>query len=87
MDLPKWMQPPPATGTLDWFGYFYDASSSWIYHSKLGWLYVKEDSSGNFWFLTIISGGSGQDHLITMKLNLNPSYIRLPRPVGYISKS
>jgi hypothetical protein len=36
--------------TLDWFGYFYDASSGWIYHAKLGWLYVTEDSNGNFWF-------------------------------------
>jgi hypothetical protein len=33
-----------------WFGYFYDASSDWIYHSDLGWLYVKKDSNGNFWF-------------------------------------
>ena len=33
-----------------WFGYFYDASSDWIYHSDLGWLYVKKDSNSNFWF-------------------------------------
>ena len=36
--------------TLDWFGYFYDATSGWVYHTKLGWLYVTEDSNGNFWF-------------------------------------
>ena len=34
----------------NWFGYFYDASSDWIYHSTLGWLYVKKDSNDNFWF-------------------------------------
>jgi len=33
-----------------WFGYFYDASSDWIYHNDLGWLYVQKDSSDNFWF-------------------------------------
>ena len=36
--------------SLDWFGYFYDATSGWVYHGKLGWLYVAEDSNGNFWF-------------------------------------
>jgi protocatechuate 3,4-dioxygenase beta subunit len=36
--------------SLDWLGYFYDATSGWIYHGKLGWLYVAEDSNGNFWF-------------------------------------
>ena len=36
--------------TLDWLGYFYDASGGWIYHVELGWLYTKEDEEGNFWF-------------------------------------
>ena len=34
---------------LPWLGYFYDASSGWVYHTKLGWMYSKEESNGNFW--------------------------------------
>ena len=33
----------------DWFGDYHDASSGWIYHTQLGWLYTKQDGSGNFW--------------------------------------
>ena len=34
----------------DWFGNYHDASSGWIYHSQLGWLFTKSaDSAGNFW--------------------------------------
>ncbi len=35
--------------SLDWLGYFYDASAGWIYHASLGWLYGQEESSGNYW--------------------------------------
>ncbi|MFL2929163.1 MAG: hypothetical protein ACJZ72_11350 [Opitutales bacterium] len=34
---------------LPWLGYFYDASSGWVYHTELGWMYSKEESNGNFW--------------------------------------
>jgi hypothetical protein len=34
---------------LSWLGYFYDASSGWVYHTELGWMYSKEESNGNFW--------------------------------------
>ena len=33
----------------DWFGDYHDASSGWIYHTQLGWLYTKQDTAGNFW--------------------------------------
>ena len=33
--------------TLDWLGYFYDASAGWIYHMELGWLYAEEAENGN----------------------------------------
>ena len=33
----------------DWFGDYHDASSGWIYHTQLGWLYTKKDTEGNFW--------------------------------------
>ena len=35
--------------TLDWLGYFYDASGGWIYHVELGWLYAQEGENGNYW--------------------------------------
>ena len=35
--------------SLDWLGSFYDATSGWIYHEDLGWLYTKEADNGNFW--------------------------------------
>jgi hypothetical protein len=36
--------------TLDWLGYFYDASNGWIYHVELGWLNAVEAENGNYWF-------------------------------------
>ena len=36
--------------TLDWLGYFYDASNGWIYHVELGWLNAVEGDDGNYWF-------------------------------------
>ena len=33
----------------DWFGDYHDASSGWIYHTQLGWLYTKQADGGNFW--------------------------------------
>jgi hypothetical protein len=36
--------------TLDWLGYFYDASNGWIYHVELGWLNAVEAEDGNYWF-------------------------------------
>ena len=36
--------------TLNWLGYFYDASGGWIFHTELGWLYAKAADSGNYWF-------------------------------------
>ena len=35
--------------TLDWLGYFYDASNGWIYHVELGWLNAVEGDDGNYW--------------------------------------
>ena len=35
--------------TLDWLGYFYDASNGWIYHMELGWLNAVEGEDGNYW--------------------------------------
>ena len=35
--------------SLDWLGYFYDASGGWIYHVELGWLYAEEGENGNYW--------------------------------------
>ena len=39
----------------DWLGNFYDASAEkpdWVFHveQKLGWMWVKTDAAGNYWF-------------------------------------
>ena len=35
---------------LDWLGSFRRYSGTdWIYHSKIGWLYVKSDEAGGLW--------------------------------------
>jgi hypothetical protein len=36
--------------TSEWFGNFYSMGSPWIFHAKLGWLYVLPDSRDGFWF-------------------------------------
>ncbi len=35
---------------VSWFGYFYNDSPQWIYHSELGWLYSNATSTYNIWF-------------------------------------
>ena len=37
--------------TLDWLGYFYDASGGWIYHETLGWLYAESNLIVIFGFM------------------------------------
>ena len=32
-----------------WFGTFYAAKEGWIFHQKLGWLYIHPDSNNGFW--------------------------------------
>jgi hypothetical protein len=33
-----------------WLGAFFPTGSAWIYHSRLGWLYVYPDGAGGYWF-------------------------------------
>jgi len=33
-----------------WLGAFFPTGSEWIYHSRLGWLYVYPDGAGGYWF-------------------------------------
>jgi len=33
----------------DWFGSLYDVHFPWVYHAKLGWLYLSGTSQRNFW--------------------------------------
>ena len=39
------------TGWYDspWFGTFYAGSNGWIFHQKLGWLYLHPTSTDGFW--------------------------------------
>jgi hypothetical protein len=55
----------------DWLGSFYDASAEkpdWVYHveQKLGWLWVKTDAAGNYWFNHTTRGWlwTGADYFI-----------------------
>ena len=36
---------------LEWFGYYYliNPTSAWIYHTKLGWIYLIENNTDSFW--------------------------------------
>jgi len=34
----------------DWFGSFYSAEGSWVYHHPIGWLYVHPDGQDGYWF-------------------------------------
>jgi hypothetical protein len=49
-----WNQSPNIEGAPgwkkeDWFGSLYDVYFPWVYHSKLGWLYISGTSQRNFW--------------------------------------
>ena len=37
-----WMRSP-------WFGTFRDYGNGWIFHTRLGWLFLSEDGSGGIW--------------------------------------
>jgi hypothetical protein len=37
-----WMRSP-------WFGAFRDYGNGWIFHTRLGWLFLSEDGSGGIW--------------------------------------
>ena len=32
-----------------WFGSYYEGTNGWIYHQKLGWLYIHPSSTNGFW--------------------------------------
>ena len=34
---------------FDWFGYYFDTASNWIYHLNLGWLYRVSDKTDSIW--------------------------------------
>ena len=34
---------------LEWFGYFYENPTAWIYHIRLGWLYRLSTENGSTW--------------------------------------
>ena len=35
-----------------WFGYFYEDSSGWAYHTEFGWIYLAVQNDGSIWFWT-----------------------------------
>ncbi len=35
--------------SFNWFGYFHDTGSGWIYHYDLGWLYRVSDTTASIW--------------------------------------
>tara|TARA_Y100001933_G_scaffold36927_4_gene32106 strand:- start:17958 stop:23846 length:5889 start_codon:yes stop_codon:yes gene_type:complete len=40
----------PSWKKEDWFGYFWDRHFPWVYHEKLGWIYIAGVSPTQFWF-------------------------------------
>jgi len=34
---------------LDWFGYYYQTETNWVFHSELGWIYPTGEGSFNNW--------------------------------------
>ena len=55
----------------DWLGSFFDASADkpdWVFHveEKLGWMWVKTDAAGNYWFNHTTRGWlwTGADYFI-----------------------
>ena len=69
---------------LNWFGDYHDASSGWIYHTPLGWLYTKQDTVGNL--VMKISDGFGLVLLTSKSIHLrNLIYIHQAKEIGYFS--
>ena len=33
-----------------WFGYFYEDSSGWAYHTEFGWIFLAVQNDGSIWF-------------------------------------
>ena len=33
-----------------WFGDFYSTGGEWIYHSRLGWVFLRSDAADGYWF-------------------------------------
>ena len=40
----------PSWKKEEWFGYFWDKHFPWVYHEKLGWIYLAGVSPTQFWF-------------------------------------
>ena len=47
--------------SFDWFGYFYDAASPWIFHADLGWVYRAGDDTDSIWLYFPRSGLTAED--------------------------
>lgn len=52
--------------TVDWFGSYFNPSNeshinygSWIFHAKLGWMYIKSDSFDSVWIWSDLINGWG----------------------------
>lgn len=54
IDDPLWIQALPMDGFanwfyLDWFGYYWKSSNTWVFHYEFGWLYPKGNGSYDNW--------------------------------------
>ena len=46
--------------SFDWFGYFYEASNSWVFHLDLGWFYRVGEDTGSTWLYFPAEGPKGK---------------------------
>ncbi len=51
--------------SFDWFGYFYDAASPWIFHADLGWVYRAGDDTDSIWLYFPRSGLTAEDQPVS----------------------
>ena len=46
--------------SFDWFGYFYDSATPWIFHADLGWVYREGDGTDSIWLYFPGNGLAGE---------------------------
>ena len=68
--------------SIDWFGTYYDATSGWIYHNDLGWLYAKKRVTKLLVSMIVLWVGYGPDRLISTAAILKNHFFTL-QPKGH----
>jgi hypothetical protein len=67
----------PGWKWLDWFGHFNDDNFPWIYHDRLGWLYVYGPTDNQVWFYLPSAGWLWTSKDIWQGMNEKSSFLWL----------